>query len=709
LGRIVRSARETDLAVYYAYDQIDRLTAEVWRQQSDSTQLYGFWYSYDEAHNRLQMRREGAAGVETESAYYSYQADNALDKRRVFTPPGTFVYTYYYYDLNGALTAMVEDGAATYYGYGANQLIERIEPASGSPWYFRYDGQLNRYAIDKGGTVAYYLWDGLKLLQEWDANGTWGVRYTQAYSRNPDIGSIAEVERHPAAGVSYFQYLHMDHRGTVAKVTDAGQNTQIEYTMDAFGRELAAPSGADPAVPNDFIYQTNWMTVTIGGKRYGLSKYRLYDFETGAFLSRDPIGSRDGLNRYNYCAGDPVNRSDPMGTDDTYVDSGVVYYQGESGFWETNVGNPIAIGTLDGSYINLFKSLGGKQVHYASFAQAASELNRGPASVANIRGLIGDVVGFIAGPAMGSDTPVLDTAIGGAKVLSEPVRLLRDTAYAAGHVVLTGSRATSEDIAQTYGNSEENVAGASMLFTAVGQQLDSGKSRTQVIVGNHGYDGLVAQMVLRSNPITGTAMGAYNATSAGFEGRYEEVGMEGTGLGLQFFVALAPVKAGGQYQVPYGRLPVNGSQFSIPTFKAIYLRFMNPALVQQMHEAAIKAAQDSKATATTVIKDPQTGAIAAGYSGTPAATTSILTRLRSGIFSNSLERWLAGNCSEPHAFQATGSGTRNVVTYTIRTKTCAPFPRCRNCQITTADAIALSDPTPPPPVQVVPLFQQPGQ
>jgi len=40
---------------------------------------------------------------------------------------------------------------------------------------------------------------------------------------------------------------------------------------------------------------------------------RWYDPSTGTFLTPDPIGYRDSSNLYAYCAGDPVNCSDPLG------------------------------------------------------------------------------------------------------------------------------------------------------------------------------------------------------------------------------------------------------------------------------------------------------------------------------------------------------------------------------------------------------------
>ena len=47
----------------------------------------------------------------------------------------------------------------------------------------------------------------------------------------------------------------------------------------------------------------------------GLSynRARFYDFESGAFISKDPIGIHGGLNTYEYCASNPINFIDPSG------------------------------------------------------------------------------------------------------------------------------------------------------------------------------------------------------------------------------------------------------------------------------------------------------------------------------------------------------------------------------------------------------------
>jgi hypothetical protein len=140
-GRIVKLARESDLNVYYSYDAVDRLAAELWRRRSDDAQIYGFWYAYDAAHNRTMMRREFGAGIEWDSSYFAYGADNALLRRRTFTPPAAFADTYFYYDANGALTKQWEAGAAdaTYFWYGPHKLLTGLQAPGADACYVAYD------------------------------------------------------------------------------------------------------------------------------------------------------------------------------------------------------------------------------------------------------------------------------------------------------------------------------------------------------------------------------------------------------------------------------------------------------------------------------------------------------------------------------------------------------------------------------------------
>jgi hypothetical protein len=239
--------------------------------------------------NRPRGRRtQFFSGGFTRKAYYSYALDNSLTKRRV---QNTGIDTYYYYDANGNLTVANDSSAgATYYAYGPHQLVTRIAPPPSveAASYFFYDSRLNRYCENRAGTVTYFLWDGSNLLEERNSDGSLKVRYSNGMTQIPGIGSVIEAQR-TAGGATYYQYLCMDHRGTVAAVTDVNQSTLLTYTQDAFGRQLAGIGGSTPAVPNELIYQTNWRTPLIGGQYYWFSPSRIGDPIIGRFLGRDQL------------------------------------------------------------------------------------------------------------------------------------------------------------------------------------------------------------------------------------------------------------------------------------------------------------------------------------------------------------------------------------------------------------------------------------
>ncbi len=351
-GRINRIIREGDLAIYYQYDGADRLKSEVWARPSVGVQVYGFQYQYDNGGNRTSAVRTGLAGAAIDSTAYVYNAANALTKRWV-TPAN--LATYYVYDASGSTRLIVEGGTATYFEYGRHGLVTRIIPpaAKGQPWAFGYDGRLNRTRMVRGdtGKSTYFTWDGLDLLEERDATGTLIARYIHGRPVAPGIGSVVEVQR-PSVPLGS-QFLHADHRGTVHRVTDAYGRIQIAYTLDAFGRPIVPTAGLMPAMANDIAVQGNWLTITVGGKRLGLSPSRVYDPETGLFLQKDPFpaalkaaqaGSGSGMgiyqasifedvfwryrsadlggiNLFTFASGNPVNRVDPTGLPDDYYDT----------------------------------------------------------------------------------------------------------------------------------------------------------------------------------------------------------------------------------------------------------------------------------------------------------------------------------------------------------------------------------------------------
>ena len=131
-------------------------------------------------------------------------------------------------------------------------------------------------------------------------------------------------------------------------MTDVNQAVQLSYVTDAFGRQIVSVGGANTKVLNDLQFQSNWLTVQIGNRRYSLSPFRVYDPELGRYLQRDPFPAAlktvqsasgnalgiysssifenlfamymqadlGGINLYIYASGSPTNRIDPTGMPD---------------------------------------------------------------------------------------------------------------------------------------------------------------------------------------------------------------------------------------------------------------------------------------------------------------------------------------------------------------------------------------------------------
>ena len=97
--------------------------------------------------------------------------------------------------------------------------------------------------------------------------------------------------------------LYKNGHGDTVLLT-RGNTIVRDYDYDAYGKEKNTLSSDD----NPFRY-TGEYTDSETGLVY--LRNRMYDPETGRFISEDPI--RDGLNWYAYCEGNPITKVDPWG------------------------------------------------------------------------------------------------------------------------------------------------------------------------------------------------------------------------------------------------------------------------------------------------------------------------------------------------------------------------------------------------------------
>ena len=259
-------------------------------------------YRYDEAGRLVEATVDGAVVLSV-----SFDVNGNIVERS--TTAGVATATYDEADL-----LVSDDGTPASHGPGAD--LARLGDRS-----FGYDGLGRlRSVVDANGADVEHTHDGLGRRVDWRADGSpylsvlWSGMSVAAYHDdegrrhrcvNTGVAEAPEIILAPERTMR----LITDHRGSVRQVVDAesGETLQV-LDYDAFGRRvLDTEPGCQPF----------GFTGALHDPYTGLVHLRARDLDPslGRFLSPDPIGINGGqANLYQYAAGDPVNRTDPLGT-----------------------------------------------------------------------------------------------------------------------------------------------------------------------------------------------------------------------------------------------------------------------------------------------------------------------------------------------------------------------------------------------------------
>jgi RHS repeat-associated protein len=122
-------------------------------------------------------------------------------------------------------------------------------------------------------------------------------------------------------------YVHPDHLGSLAIITDASGNIKQKCTFDAWGQRTFDTSVSDPTLVFDRGYTGHEHL-----DEFGLINMnaRLYDPLLGRFLAPDPYVQNpllsQNFNRYAYCLNNPLIYIDPDGESLTAFIIGVLVY-----------------------------------------------------------------------------------------------------------------------------------------------------------------------------------------------------------------------------------------------------------------------------------------------------------------------------------------------------------------------------------------------
>ncbi len=253
----------------YEFDGFGNISTKV---EIDGNYIDKTQYSYDNR-NRLISSTDGE-----ESTAYEYDKNGNLKKKVDFYGIHSKTETYTYTAFGELKTAEGDNFFAEYY-YGADG--------------FRSGKKVN-------GVSTGYVYDGMYIVGE----SVDGVNYT--YSRGTGLlgytSSLGET-------VYYRTNVH----GDVKELVNVFGESLERYDYNAYGAEDEDYNPfrrmfGKKNVHNPFRY-TGEYTDSETGLVY--LRNRMYDPETGRFISEDPI--RDGLNWYAYCEGNPVMFIDPSG------------------------------------------------------------------------------------------------------------------------------------------------------------------------------------------------------------------------------------------------------------------------------------------------------------------------------------------------------------------------------------------------------------
>ena len=302
LGRVVTwhlVTASADTTTTYGYDAAGRVINEMTDGVTTS-------YTYDAAGNITAITQPGTPTV-----------TNSYDQRNELVGSGQ---TSYGYDAAGRLVSTKTAQGTTTYGYdAAGDLLSVAAPNSPAVTY-TVDAEGRRVASAESGAttgVVAYL-DGLRPAAQLSPSGAVTAQYVYDADANPTAANGSGTNLPAYVSKSGTDYLEVpDPSGGPTLAIDASDGSIADVVRrSALG---AVQSDSSPG----------FQIIGFGGGltdpgtdlvQFGV---RDYDPSTGRWTAPDPLAISGGsANLYLYASGDPVNRTDPLGTCD-YVSVGV--------------------------------------------------------------------------------------------------------------------------------------------------------------------------------------------------------------------------------------------------------------------------------------------------------------------------------------------------------------------------------------------------
>src|SRR5437899_5428949 len=325
--------RADSSTVGYGYDKIGQLTVA-----DGSVPAEDRGYTYDTAWNLNYRTNNGS--LSTFIPDNKNQLTNSFAARNVYDSNGNMttnnnnqnvlVYddenelTRYFHYQNGINNPTAGDTRTDFVYDGLNRMRKRIEWVwKCNPGSSPQGGAQPNSGGGGGGSSCFwgevsetwYVYDGMRVIQERDSNNVPTVSYTRGNDLSVSLegvggigGLLARSSGYSSGNWTSHADYFADGNGNVTSLIDGNQSVVASYRYDPFGN-IISKSGT-LANANVYRFSSKEVHLNSGMYYYG---FRFYDPNLQRWINRDPIEEAGGINLYDYVGNDPFSGSDPLG------------------------------------------------------------------------------------------------------------------------------------------------------------------------------------------------------------------------------------------------------------------------------------------------------------------------------------------------------------------------------------------------------------